>query len=163
MPASSAPAAAAGSSLLASILSDDSFRPAEPRSIEETGLTAALIESLILKYVMLIGSSSGRNIAEWLRHAATWMLSVTVAGALFSVNRILNTGSLNNWVKADSQSWDHEIAVITGGSSGIGASVVQQLLEREPGTRVVVIDFCPLESHTQHILDRSFSLRTECH
>ena len=88
---------------------------------------------------------SGRNIAEWLRHAAKWMLSATVAGALLSVNRILNTSSLNNWVKADSQSWDSEIAVITGGSSGIGASVVQQLLEREPDTRVVVIDFRPLE------------------
>jgi predicted ATPase with chaperone activity len=63
MAATSAPAAT-GSSLLASILSDDSFRPAEPRSIQETGLTPALIETLILKYVMLIGSSSGRNIAE---------------------------------------------------------------------------------------------------
>ena len=28
-------------SLLASILSEDSFRPAEPKTIEETGLTAA--------------------------------------------------------------------------------------------------------------------------
>lgn len=55
---------AAGSSLLASILSDDSFRPAEPRTLEETGLTAALIETLILKILMLLGSASGRAIAE---------------------------------------------------------------------------------------------------
>lgn len=50
--------------LLASILSDDSFRPAEPRSIEETGLTAALIENLLLKFVLLIGSAAGRQIAD---------------------------------------------------------------------------------------------------
>ena len=50
--------------LLASILSEDSFRPAEPRTIEETGLTAALVETLILKYLMLLGSASGRQIAE---------------------------------------------------------------------------------------------------
>jgi predicted ATPase with chaperone activity len=50
--------------LLASILSDDSFRPAEPKSIEETGLSAALIENLILKYVLLIGSAAGRKIAD---------------------------------------------------------------------------------------------------
>jgi len=50
--------------LLASILSEDSFRPAEPRSIEETGLSAALIENLILKYVLLIGSGAGRKIAD---------------------------------------------------------------------------------------------------
>jgi predicted ATPase with chaperone activity len=50
--------------LLASILSEDSFRPAEPKSIEETGLTAALIENLILKYVLLIGSASGRQVGD---------------------------------------------------------------------------------------------------
>lgn len=51
-------------SLLASILSEDSFRPAEPKTIEETGLTAALIENLILKFVLLLGSASGRQAAD---------------------------------------------------------------------------------------------------
>lgn len=50
--------------LLASMLSEDTFRPAEPKTIEETGLTSALIETLILKFVLLIGSASGRKIAE---------------------------------------------------------------------------------------------------
>jgi hypothetical protein len=50
--------------LLASILNEDAFRPAEPHSIEETGLTASLIETLMLKYVALIGSASGRQIAD---------------------------------------------------------------------------------------------------
>jgi len=51
-------------SLLASILSDDSFTPSEPKSIEETGLTAALIENLIFKHVLLLGSAAGRQIAD---------------------------------------------------------------------------------------------------
>jgi predicted ATPase with chaperone activity len=54
----------ASGNLLASILSEDSFRPAEPRTIEETGLTAALVETLILKYLLLLGSASGRQIAD---------------------------------------------------------------------------------------------------
>ncbi len=57
-------ATVAGGSLLASILSEDSFRPAEPKTIEETGLTAAVIENLILKYVLMIGSAAGRQIAD---------------------------------------------------------------------------------------------------
>ncbi|WP_425618384.1 AAA family ATPase [Anatilimnocola sp. NA78] len=55
---------AATGNLLASILSEDSFRPAEPRTIEETGLTASLVETLILKYLLLLGSASGRQIAD---------------------------------------------------------------------------------------------------
>jgi predicted ATPase with chaperone activity len=50
--------------LLQSILTEDSFRPAEPKTIEETGLTATIIENLIVKFVMLIGSASGRRISE---------------------------------------------------------------------------------------------------
>ncbi len=55
---------AAPGSLLASLLSDENFRPAEPGSIEETGLTATFIESLICKYVLAVGSASGRKISE---------------------------------------------------------------------------------------------------
>ena len=52
--------------LLASILNEDAFRPAEPRSIEETGLTASLVETLMLKYVLLIGSACGMACFKWL-------------------------------------------------------------------------------------------------
>lgn len=53
-----------GGSLLASILSEDAFRPAEPRSIDETGLSASVIENLIVKYLLLIGSGAGRKISD---------------------------------------------------------------------------------------------------
>ncbi len=50
--------------LLADLMSDDTFRPAEPKSIAETGLTETIVESLILKYLAMVGSSAGRAIAE---------------------------------------------------------------------------------------------------
>lgn len=50
-------------SLLADLLSDEAFRPAEPRTIPETGLSATMLEELVLKYLLSIGSASGRDIA----------------------------------------------------------------------------------------------------
>lgn len=45
-------------------MSEDNYRPAEPRTIEETGLNATLIETLAVKYYLLIGQASGRQTAE---------------------------------------------------------------------------------------------------
>jgi predicted ATPase with chaperone activity len=50
--------------LLQSILSDESYRPAEPRSLEHTGLPLSLIETLVLKYLLVVGSASGRGISD---------------------------------------------------------------------------------------------------
>ena len=51
-------------SVLASLLSDDTFRPAAPRTLEETGLPVSLVESLVLKYLAVVGTTSGRAIAK---------------------------------------------------------------------------------------------------
>lgn len=53
-------------SLLAALNLDDSFRPQEVRSEEESGLSATLIEDLILKYLSGLGSASGRAIGDHL-------------------------------------------------------------------------------------------------
>ncbi len=53
-------------SLLSSLLSDDAFRPAEPPSLEEAGLPASLVESLVCKYLSVVGTASGRAIADHL-------------------------------------------------------------------------------------------------
>ena len=50
--------------LLATLLANESFWPAVPKTIEETGLTEAFIESLICKYLGVSGTNSGRNIAD---------------------------------------------------------------------------------------------------
>ena len=52
--------------LLASLLSDDVFHPAEPQSLEETGISPVVIETLICKYLLQVGSTSGRDIAQQL-------------------------------------------------------------------------------------------------
>lgn len=51
-------------SLLATIMSDESFRPSEPASLAETGLPVSLVESLILKRLSVVGISSGRQLAN---------------------------------------------------------------------------------------------------
>ena len=52
------------SDLLATIMADESFRPSEPLSIEDTGLPVSLIESLIIKRLAVVGVSSGRQLAN---------------------------------------------------------------------------------------------------
>jgi predicted ATPase with chaperone activity len=50
--------------LLAAILSEEAFRPAEPTSIQDAGVPIALIESLLLKRLLVSGASTGRKLAE---------------------------------------------------------------------------------------------------
>lgn len=59
------PASPVGS-LLESLLSEETYRPTEPRSIEETGLSPIAIETLILKFLLQLGSCTGRRLAEQL-------------------------------------------------------------------------------------------------
>ena len=50
--------------ILATILSDEAFRPSEPDTLAETGLPVSLIEALICKRLLLAGHRSGRQLAE---------------------------------------------------------------------------------------------------
>lgn len=52
------------SSLLGSLLSDDTFWPAEPQSFEEAGLSATFVEALVLKAILTNGTISGRHVSE---------------------------------------------------------------------------------------------------
>ena len=54
------------SGLLASLLTDDFYHPSEPESFEETGVSPVLIETLVTKYLLQVGSSSGRDVARHL-------------------------------------------------------------------------------------------------
>ena len=51
-------------SALAALLCEEAFWPSAPRTLEETGLSIPLLESLVCKYLAVVGSSSGRGIAE---------------------------------------------------------------------------------------------------
>lgn len=52
--------------LLSAILSEEGFQPPEPATLAETGLSESLIDSLICKYLSVVGTASGRSIADHL-------------------------------------------------------------------------------------------------
>ena len=51
-------------SLVSALGLDDGFQPQEPSTLKDTGLSEALVEDLILKFLSGIGSESGRAIAD---------------------------------------------------------------------------------------------------
>ncbi len=55
-----------GDGLLATILSEESYRPAEPENLRDAGLSVSLVESLLLKRLSMVGTSSGRKLAEYI-------------------------------------------------------------------------------------------------
>ncbi|TLS28490.1 hypothetical protein PpBr36_01123 [Pyricularia pennisetigena] len=73
---------------------------------------------------------------------AFWRVKLLLYLGLFrSINNYLSRKSNNNWV-SDKYVWSKEIVVVTGGSAGIGAHIVQFLAER--GIKVIVLDIQPL-------------------
>jgi len=52
------------SGLLASLLGEDVYHPLEPLTLEETGVSPVLIETLLCKYLLQVGSASGREVSE---------------------------------------------------------------------------------------------------
>jgi all-trans-retinol dehydrogenase (NAD+) len=81
-------------------------------------------------------------------HAETalWYLTWSFAlGVVVEANAVLNRWAENKWLwKNDTSAWDwkHEVAVVTGGSQGIGACVVKSLVSH--GIRCAVLDVAPL-------------------
>lgn len=72
-------------------------------------------------------------------------------GILRKVNNWLNRVATNGWrVRDDKARWDwsKEIAVVTGGCSGIGEVVVKGLVARE--VRVVILDVQPLPERLEN-------------
>lgn len=87
-----------------------------------------------------LGLSS--TLAATLHWFLKWALSVW---ALLEVNWTLNRWADRRWrFSTDKSVWDwkREVAVVTGGSAGIGACVVKKLVSH--GIRVAVLDVSPL-------------------
>jgi len=78
-------------SLLAAILSDDAFHPVPPASLEETGLPVSLVESLVVKYLGVVGTASGRDMANQV--ALPFLLLEEVYRSLRTRQIIVHTGA----------------------------------------------------------------------
>ncbi len=122
MPATEAPAGAG--SLLASILSEDAFRPSEPKTIEETGLTASLVETLLIKYLLLIGSASGRQIAD--NVCLPFAIVEPIYNSLRQRQLLINSGSaqLNDFVYSLTDQGRQRAKSVMDQCSYIGAAPV---------------------------------------
>jgi predicted ATPase with chaperone activity len=86
--------------VLASLLTDDVFHPAEPQTLEETGINPVMIESLVLKYLLQRGAMSGRKIAG--RLCLPFGVLEAVLTAMRSRQVLVHQGSaqLNDYVYA---------------------------------------------------------------
>jgi NAD(P)-dependent dehydrogenase (short-subunit alcohol dehydrogenase family) len=103
-------------------------------------------------------ASVARSLPE---QAVAWLSSLPPAPAMTAlrvlvglslirtVNRTLNTMASNSWRLCVAKGWDwpNEIAVVTGGSSGIGKGVVERLVAL--GVRVAVFDIQDLPKELQ--------------
>jgi all-trans-retinol dehydrogenase (NAD+) len=79
-----------------------------------------------------------------LLHIVRWVSGLFLVR---EVNRVLNDWAENRWMFwSDESAWDwkNEVAVVTGGSGGIGAMVVKNLISH--GIRVAVLDVEPLSA-----------------
>ncbi|KAK3179367.1 hypothetical protein K4F52_009193 [Lecanicillium sp. MT-2017a] len=77
------------------------------------------------------------------------LTALTAVGALRTANNKLSSMAVNNWRLGGAPGWDwpKEIAVVTGGSSGIGLAIVHKLLAK--GIKVAVFDIQPLPKELQ--------------
>lgn len=104
-------------------------------------LTTPLWLSLVWARRSVVLGSSNNDAPETL---ATVALLLALIGFILACNSSLNRGFNNNWTLPSDWNWNREIVFVTGGSSGIGQTICQQLLERNPKTKIVVADIVPL-------------------
>jgi all-trans-retinol dehydrogenase (NAD+) len=96
--------------------------------------------------VSLLPFGSSIPLSDFHAETILWYLEWCFAvWACIDFNSVLNGWAENRWVwRNDTSAWDwkKEIAVITGGSKGIGACVVKKLVSH--GISCAVLDVAPL-------------------
>jgi all-trans-retinol dehydrogenase (NAD+) len=104
--------------------------------------------SACLLYILTLGPDRLRNPA--IRLLAERNISITNAkeilkklleiGLFLEGNNLLNIWAKNNWRISNKEKWNwpDEVAVVTGGSGGIGVLVVEGLAKK--GVKVAVLD-----------------------
>ncbi len=77
--------------ILESLLNDDAYRPPEPKTLEDTGISPVLIEALMLKHVLQVGSITGRDLAK--RMCLSFSLLEDLLTALRSRQLLVHKGT----------------------------------------------------------------------
>lgn len=77
--------------LLTSLLADETFWPAEPKTLAETGLEESLVESLVCKHLLVGGTCSGRKLSAQL--ALPFQITEKMLGSLRTRQVIVHAGS----------------------------------------------------------------------
>ncbi|OAA53257.1 NAD(P)-binding domain protein [Cordyceps fumosorosea ARSEF 2679] len=73
-----------------------------------------------------------------------WLIYTLAAlTLLLSATEYLNDGAANNWTPSATINWKDEVIVVTGGSSGIGASLILRLHAERPQSTIAVVDYMP--------------------
>ncbi len=110
--------------LLATILSEEAYRPAEPASLQETGIPIALIESLLLKRLLLVGSATGRKLADNI--CLPFRILDEVFQSLRSRQAIVHQGSapLNDYVYALTEQGRTTAQIAMNACAYVGAAPV---------------------------------------
>jgi len=102
----------------------------------------------LVKPESLFDSNLAQNQFATLHWYLKW---ASLSWAVLEFNSVLNRWAENRWVWKNAKSgwnWRSEVAVVTGGSAGIGACVAKRLASY--GIKVAVLDIGPLsESFTK--------------
>ena len=103
-----------------------------------TLVTSATPDAIYRGLIAILDGPQGHIALTWLKRLGGVLF---VTGLLNISNRVLNTLALNGWaLRSDRSQWDwpQEVAVVTGGCSGIGLLIVKGLIEKS--VRVAVMD-----------------------
>jgi all-trans-retinol dehydrogenase (NAD+) len=104
--------------------------------------------SACLLYILTLGPDrlrdpairllAGRNIS--ITNAKEILKKLLKIGLFLEGNNLLNIWAKNNWRISNKEKWNwpNEVAVVTGGSGGIGVLVVEGLAKK--GVKVAVLD-----------------------
>ncbi len=112
-----------------------------PRSdlgqVQSTAFNPALTLPLLL---FALYTTKGRELSLGHDRALSRLKLLIYIGIARVVNGFLSRGAQNNW-QSSKYEWEKEIAVITGGSDGIGKNIAFLLAER--GVKIASLDMQP--------------------
>lgn len=79
------------------------------------------------------------------------LFGVALLVAAFNLNKLLSKMSINNWAVPEPIDLADDILVVTGGSSGIGESLVKLVSSKTARARVVIVDIVPPKPECKYI------------